>query len=1469
MPDNPTTPTTTTDPFAAATEWASSPTEHEEHGNSWASMTSLGHFANSISKATEASSAEADKLIPAGPALYNMITGIAKDNPVTNAAEGLVTGKTSLAVQQKLEGVGRMTGEDYSNPQYSKNPIARHLEAGLVSGGVSAAEWGMFGKIAEGTSFLGAATMDALAPTVRQNLIKSALAVKLGNAMSGAAGVGVASAALTLAEGQKPTLHDTGKMALVGAVLGVFGGGASPETAAKVKADAQKSPTEYSSTLGTMHNIVTEINRIEPKWDAKKAAETYGKVLYGEADGVEQETVRSVLKSNPEIMASPEGQTLWKTLSGNAKTLNRPTEAEINQWIDSRESGSLLDMMFGGKGKGAYSPDYDGFPNVVPSTDERGFPDVRPASGKEVPRPEPFGSPIIPDVPVLLPGEKPTVHVGPETELGTPVSAPRVRYVLPSGADPETDIPAAPLLTLPDKLTPSQGEIFAAAKGNDWKAFESAVSKGKGTGQNFEKLVLGDILKPEHVTDPNVSRQIGGMLWDRAEGLADDSPKRQQLREYSEDFVDRSLQLRGQSTLPRGRFVRELESGDIVRAAPIDAEHSVLVDKTGKSAIVANKDLPPLPHELRVPLVRVTNAEELKQFEQWLGSNKNPPDAMPPKSKAGWMFPFDKNNLNKFSKGSLTIKRPGVKIAADPILQMFVKRMGGEAFETPEGIVTKINGVEQHFANANDAVVGLRSAVTELRKNAEQEQVITNALKTDKISIPKVSKELSGVFKLADQMTAQDESGINKFESSMLAPKTSFAEGFGKSIVTGIGRLKSMGDAGRALATKVQWKFQAEEATEAAYINKNLRKNLEVLDKAGTTSQLASGHIDPDAEKLYNTAVLPARLELLKSAKGFGIDGEDIFSQGGLLDKNDIPVAYDFRASDVRDPQLKADMKAMGMPSDEKSIADYFNSDGRLAEKQSTRTDNKQPLSHEQRIDNAKFIRSRVSSMMESLAKDRKGKVPYSEKISVNVIRTMRAQIQRLSDAAAFGPNGEKAENDIQRIEGDDNQDAAKKILADVKGSRRIAHSRLLTFFMDLARGKLAGAWTKHTNQVFNVGAREGIVGSAHGIAKTLAHPLLSHDVASHMGALLEHDRYDISAGEYIGAEEYSGTGGKLARGATTVGRSISNIGGMPLHQFVNWLRVFSTNVHAYTFDANYEKALAGDAGGLARLQDLFGAKFKAEDLKDFNKGDLRNAAMKLGADRAGGTFRVTDQPGFARESELGRSIAQFSTIKYQLARNIWEPLMNPNFSKTARAAILTRGLIGMGAGSLLTAYLARDVIGVNTMSQKNLLQSWDTLVKDVHTKGFANLSTARQAIFFEMEAFFNAEGLGYANDAVQMFLMNGTAKDVASNLISSSAANVAIEGAETGKAVLAAALAKGSHSAMLADRQSKRAIVDAVGGVFGSPSLGFVRGKGALAKLVSSTSQALGGKPYKGLPHKETKPPKHQAFRHAITGSD
>lgn len=1434
------------------------PSEHEQHLSDWGVSAAIGHLGNGLK--TVGSLAE----------------NLAEHNPATSALVGGITGKITQPEAGDIEHAGSLLGPRVgaAAKKYAEAPkpgVAGHLEAGLASGGLSLGKWMAFGKLAEGVNIVSTPIIDAISPTFRQVMVKSALGTKLAQVASGAAGAGAGTMGVNVIEGQKPA-EGVGANMFIGGILGAATGNYSPETSSRIQQNAslivQKAGGEKITR--DISNIVDSVHKASMgQYSPQEATNAVRAVFHGEADPVQTQVVKNALQADPALHTDATGRHLWDVVNGNAKGHPPATEAQINEFLDAQEGGDFLSALFGGKDIGKGRDPVTGFPDVqpAPSRADEGFPNVRPAPGKEAPQtPEPFGTEVSISEPAegALPGESRSVRVGASTDAGTPVSAPGIRYAIPSGADPKTDIPAAPLLTLPKDLTPSQKEIFTAAKGNDWKALEKVVTKGKGSATNLERMVTGDILKPEHITNSDVARQLAGHLLDRAEGLSPNGAKFHQLMEAADGFIDRASQLRGESTTPNGKFVREMESGDIVRTAKIDADNSVLVDKNGKSAIVANKDLPPSPKvKVEAPLLDPANAEALKQLEQLLGNNDSPPDAIAPKSKAGFVFPTEKTGLRGFSKGAVRIPRG--KPATDPILNKVVARMGGKAFETPEGIVVKMGGVEQVFPDSDSAIYGLKSVVTNLRKDAEFEQVVDNAIKTDKIPVPKADPTMHKALQIAQKFTSQDAiTKLPEFKSALLKPLTRFGATKGlRGFATQLGILKNMGEGGRDLATATLWYHNAEESLQGAWMNKTLAKNLDTIKKSGlTATQLRNGLGDPEAVKLYQETVSPVLNEMFKNAKALGLDTTSIFDQAGNTDKIYVPLTWDFAAKHLDDPSLLAEAGAMGMPSDPAELAKYFNNSD-LAAKQTKTVDGK-ALDQAARARNVKWVQKHSASMAASLEKERKGHINYDEDIKNNVTRALLRGTKRLAEVASFGPDLDKALNNIARIEGFDNQQLAWGILDDSLGRRNVAAGNAITFFQDMARGKLSASWTKHIIQYPMMGAKEGFLPLMSGFVRTLAHPMISHEMASKIGAIIDRSRFDIVSGEA------TDSGGIL----NTVGKSVSNIGGFQLHKFVNTLRTVGTNVMAASFDMYYDKAMSGDADALAHLSDTFGSKISIEQLKEFNKGDLREAAMKMGADKAAGNFRPLDQPGIARDplsgetSIIGKVIAQFTTIQYQLARNTIEPLINPNYSRQARVKNLVRTLIAAPVGGALASYLSKNVVGAPNMGEKELLHAADELIAGVHKHGVANISVARQAAFAELQSLVIYGAFGATSDYAQFAFTGGSWQDLERAPVAASVATQGIQGASAAVSLIRA-LGTGAHSSLLAKKEAQRRLADSVGGVFGGESIGFVRGKGLPAALFSKAKQAVGGKPYKGLPHKEAKPPKHQTLREIVTGGD
>jgi len=997
-------------------------------------------------------------------------------------------------------------------------------------------------------------------------------------------------------------------------------------------------------------------------------------------------------------------------------------------------------------------------------------------------------------MPFVPEGEPPEVQlfVGTPTEAGTPVAAPGgVEFVIPPTANPATDIPKAPQLVMPKRLTTAQKAVFERIKQPYSDASETFFSRNS---KHVVEMAVRGIVQPKDINDANVARTIAGVLQDEAlEGeetakkgirlvkpetkkyspeekfwatlatvdeIKTTDPKKLQLLELRDKFINRAFELRGEKPpLPVNELLREVGTGDIIRVQPHDEGTVLLTDKKGNTAIARSSDIP--PQKVVKPVVGPDvweNPESLKQLE--VMAEKVPIDELIKEDAAAspedveelnkaLNAPLDRHQsfedflqsikkmrqekINRSQRGAITFSRKLTLM--DPsknVLASFLEPLGIKVYKTSWGeTVLDINGELRKFPNERDAFQFVHGKITLSRMAAEQEQV----MREGKTTIPKAVQAAAADAKEAPPATPEAQKGLSKRVD--LYHKLSFAE--------------SAVPPRRTIKYSLRWELSRGKAALAAMggPGRELAAGLDLFS-SGREALDANDlgvlkKVIPQLKKMGATVrnietktAQPEAIKLYEEQVLPILDRQfkdaQLLGLAGdpIVDKVYVPHSFDVRPEEIP-ANLVEKMRAAGVAENAEQAANMLNDPDRFLGMVEGAADTTK-ASYLKRLEVLKWLRENSASLAASLEKARKGAEGYSDDLE-SIYRVVMARNRRIMEAAVFGPNLERADAAFKQLTMSFPRDLVERAMLtfnDARGKLYVRNPNWMVGLMDAQRLALSLSGIKHTYQAALVIARFGYTRAVQGLLRTMLRPLESYNYLKEVGAAADLTRYSLTEGDLWAGDPQS----LFLKGAKAVG----DVGSLSFHLMMSTVRTFAANVARNVFKKTLQRALAGDADALALFSATLKKKVTPELLRSIPPDVLQDAFVQETANWAGMVFRPQEIPSIARHTSLVKLGLQFYSYMWQMTGNIMDEITNPNFSRMRRAKALFGLLTAMPVLSVLVAQFHHR-IGADTIDSLEMLDAWDRANK--HPQAGPILYTLLQSAIY-------SHALSILGDAIQ-----------------------------------------------------------------------------------------------------------------------
>ena len=1276
------------------------------------------------------------------------------------------------------------------------------LEQGLVRSTALAGtylEMMGIGKLASAAEFAAEPIGSALSPAFR-GIVKAAAKIAgkkltanaadaattriLSSAIAGGAIVPAMATVATSVQAGKPTLPRVGPNAALGMFFGALGGMYDGDARVAIAGNFDKMQGTLSAVdregVAQFDNLSRRIGRVE-NMPPKEVSERLAAIMVGKGSDAMHIAVQNEAAVTPELFRHSLMRRLLDISNGKTSAaLEVPPQADVYSLMASFGSPSPIDGAFDGHSdvipetnplaQNTPEPLYEGDMGIPPPPQKPRQLTYQPViklpdqSAPQPTKPLPNGFEHV-EVPTTDPDFAPAIAMGPQTLGGTPIAAPGTEALLPAGNAAPLDMPNAPQLQKPAKLTPFQRTAIDLSKGGDFGALEKHATKNGAARVSFNGLLVRGMIKPEHVTTSDTANTIAGILYDNIDAVAD-SPevtdaKLAQLQELMQAFQKRGAELRGETSTPVTQYLREPVSGEIVRSIQESPVTKTLIDKSGRKARVKTTAVkPPVVAELP-PVLDMTNSEHLTQLETVLNGEKLPTIEVGPSpgpspaltaQKARYLAArgdkietaapekpvvvkgkvrseaAQKASLAarlKSEKGALSVPR-GTRIRKTGVSDL-AERMGGEVWRVPEGIVIRhADGAESPpFPSGAAAMEYMRRHITISRMSADADDVAESAVahldpKSTKYALKLGKKALAVHIENIDAqlaLTKQLSKQISAAGGGEAAPffirhtPGAIAQIRASGIMRNHAFLMSYGEGGERLANLSDLYSTTYESIENYMVNR-VAEVAHFLKRVATTRQIEDGTAAHEALDLFDKVVAPLFDDVLdKNSRTVGIEPKP-----RITGKRYMHHAYTFTKDDIPD-DIHAEMRQRGLADTADEAAKVLNDPEHVIPEPATRD----PKTVGDRLAQVAWAQEKAHGIADSIEHARRGNDGYSDDPEYSIMRKVRADSRRLAEAAVFGPNLGAIDENLQKISGNGGtmRDviAANKVMNDVRGRINVESSPLLDIGGEAIRLWMSTAGTRHLTQNALTAMKFGNTRLVYEALDMFARaPFMftpgklggDFHLAQQQGATLRWSAFELDEHP---TDWVRGTPPELAAANShlralhlpEIAHTMGTAGTAMLHVVLNGTRTLAHKTATAAFDSIYERALRGNTDDLACISDLVKARVTPEFLKTADRDALKERFAKSAADTSGITYRPQDMPGYSR-SPLGKQLVRFKTFLWGVSHAFANELTNPNYSYKRRALVAVRALMMVPAIGTLDPALRHWMTGESKSLTKKAL---------------------------------------------------------------------------------------------------------------------------------------------------------------------
>ena len=673
-----------------------------------------------------------------------------------------------------------------------------------------------------------------------------------------------------------------------------------------------------------------------------------------------------------------------------------------------------------------------------------------------------------------MPDESAVFSFSAATDLGIPVAAPGLEFMLPPGKQGAIAVPDAPQLQQPLKLTPFQRAAFDLAKGSDYEALEGHITKNGAAKVSFGNMLARGLLKPEHVTTSDMANTVQGFLEDTADTLQDSGKatpaKLSQLEELANAFAERSARLRGESQVfTRNRYLREPASGEIVRTISDTPDTKTVIDRKGKTAIVRAADFPAPTVAHLPPQIDITSADHLKQVEAALYGERVPivepaatPGIMPipraveearadassttPKVGAPEKPTVVKGKVRstaarlaarmKSEKGAVTV--PTSTRVTGTATSALLSRMGHDLYRTPKGtFIVKLANGDEYVVPHDEPIleaIGRITSMTRASKEFEDSVTESTAHLDDTsttlkhkagapaaVPFPKtdISYQLEFNALSRDTMLREGMPGGTSRPFSVRSGWLNPTSYFANQLVTQKVKLTEYGEGGVLLANMLNAVARGVEIQDALKESHH-GGAIDYLKRVTTNRAIENGTAAPHDLDLWKRVVSRDNDEVYGNSIALGIPVED-----RIANKNYVHHFYNFTEKDIPESILPL-AHALGVASSKEELAHVLNDPESAipepppqvagAPQQEATMGNRQPLDVADRMRRVQWAREQAASMSGALERQRRGNAGYSDDVAIAQRHYDHSTSVRTVEAAILGANNENLTRAYQMI---------------------------------------------------------------------------------------------------------------------------------------------------------------------------------------------------------------------------------------------------------------------------------------------------------------------------------------------------------------------------------------------------------------------------------------------------------------------
>lgn len=744
------------------------------------------------------------------------------------------------------------------------------------------------------------------------------------------------------------------------------------------------------------------------------------------------------------------------------------------------------------------------------------------------------------------------------------------------------------------------------------------------------------------------------------------------------------------------------------------------------------------------------------------------------------------------------------------------KSMGGELVKNPDGVyVLKGAGAEERqFPSEAAAYDALRAQIKVHRVNAEMHAKVGEAVQRG-LDFP--VSNWSDISKFAyDMAEASDVTGGGEAAPMMARLGINKGGPISQALTRGQSWLaaaeyNTIGSTN--LANGIKREETIGEQLELQGLQR-IAPALKSLKQMATVRMLKSGDLPPQAKELWDRVIQPYIDEANEMRDFLGIEKDFVPADG-------IPAWYGATSKDI-EPKLIAAARKKGILANGEGADELAN---RLNAPHFGEPPRGMAPREWQR--HQRWLQKVANSIGGDVQHMNAGKGEgYLNDIEHTMVMWNRLVSRESARAATWGPNNERMMNVVDAI-GVENPVRGHAVKAGIDAMRGKIYRSQQSFGErvgnDVSRFILGSSASRHLSQNKIAIMQHGWGKAAGALGKELFHaPQIADDLrdfhalgvtlAQSMHYLDEHpadvalDRTAQEAsGAYAAMKKYGDMPIHLTANAMTKG----------IHYTLNFDRALAGVMAKNTFDDYFDRAIAGDRNKLAMMADVFGfgdattasgRAALADHLQHgIDRGVARNYFIKRMADIVGTTYHPSDLPGMARwttESgfNMGKWLVQFRGFRWNVAHNIWNQMLSPNYSRTYRAWVFGRFLTSTGTiGAIDPILRSMKVAGVAGVAAATLgvgMANIDSkLAYDSFEKAAKNPSTSGD-LYAALMLTVNDGSLGIGSDMVQGWNMQNP--DIFNRAIISG--NIPVI-ADVGNLAIASALTV--HGALTGDKKS------------------------------------------------------------------